>query len=303
MSAELPKLITIVGTNASGKSMLGVDLAELFDGEVVSADSRQVYRELDIGTGKLAPYEMRGIPHHLIDIVGLDATFSLADYQRHAHAAIDDILLRGRTPFLVGGTGLYVRAITRGYRLIDVAPNPSLREELEAQDSTTLWSQLASVDPTAASLIDHRNKRRVIRALELYADGQYYSEQNDSISRYSALQLGLTWPADVLRERIHTRLVRRIGEGMIEETAKLLEAGVSREKLNSLGLEYRHLLRYIEGDYATEDELVCRLSAHIYRFSRKQMLWFRGDTDIHWLNSSGDYYTEAANLIHDHLKS
>jgi tRNA dimethylallyltransferase len=210
MSAELPKLITIVGTNASGKSMLGMDLAELFDGEVVSADSRQVYRELDIGTGKLAPCEMRGVPHHLINIVGLDTTFSLADCQHHTHAAIDDILFRGRIPFLVGGTGLYIRAIPRGYRLIDVVPNPSLREELGAQDSTTLWSQLTSVDPAAASLIARRNKRRVIRALELYADGQRYSEQNDSVSRYSALQLGLTWPTGVLRERIHARLVKEL---------------------------------------------------------------------------------------------
>ncbi|MGH3772631.1 MAG: tRNA (adenosine(37)-N6)-dimethylallyltransferase MiaA [Pseudonocardiaceae bacterium] len=303
-TVKLPiKLVVIIGTNASGKSSLAVDLAELFAGEVISADSRQIYRGLDIGAGKITPSEMRNIPHHLINVAELDSTFSLADYQRLAYATIDNICDRGLRPFLVGGTGLYVRSITQGYNLIDVPPDQALRDQLEQRSSHELWAQLESADPAAAGIIDPRNKRRLIRALELCGAGRKYSEQHASSPRYSALQLGLTWPPDTLRERIHTRLLRRIKEGMIEETENLLRSGVSRERLDSLGLEYRHLVRYIDGTYKTEKEFIEKLAVHIYRFSRKQIIWFRRDTDIKWLNPQGDYRAEAVELINDHLRS
>jgi tRNA dimethylallyltransferase len=295
------KLVVIVGTNASGKSSLGLELARFFNGEVVSADSRQVYRGLDIGTGKLTPAEMCEVPHHLIDVADLDSVFSLADYQRLAYAAIDDILERGRVPFLVGGTGLYVRAVTRGYNLVDVPPDHDLRRQLERRASEDLWRELEALDPVAAEIIKPRNKRRLIRALELWQNGRKYSEQLANTPRYSSLQLGLTWPPDLLRERIMKRLLTRIGEGMVQEAEKLLASGVRPEKLDSLGLEYRHLLRYVEGVYRTEAELVEKLSAHIYRFSRKQVIWFRRDADIRWLDSGGDYYAEAAALVREHL--
>jgi len=297
------KLVVVVGTNASGKSSLAVDLAEFFKGEIVSADSRQVYRGLDIGAGKLAREEMRNVPHHLLDVAELDSIFSLAEYQGLAYSAIDDILNRQRTPFLVGGTGLYVRAVTQGYNLIDVPPNYTLRNKLEQETGNDLWMRLSSVDPDAAKLISPKNKRRVVRALELYLNGRRYSEQLQSKPRYDSLQLGLTWPPDVLRERIMARLIKRMDEGMVDEAKKLLSSGVRPEKLDALGLEYRHLLRYIEGTYKTEAELIERLSTHIYQFSRKQILWFRRDTNIKWLNSEGNYRAEAVELVSEYLNS
>ncbi|MCU1685409.1 MAG: tRNA ((37)-N6)-dimethylallyltransferase MiaA [Amycolatopsis sp.] len=296
------KIVAVVGTNASGKSSLGVDLAERFNGQVISADSRQVYRRLDLGSGKLTEAEMRGIPHHLIDVVDLDVTFSLADYQRLAYQTIDDVQAEGSTPFLVGGTGLYVTAVTQGYRLLDVAPNPALRAELEGMSESDLWERLSAVDPKATELIDRRNTRRIVRALELSAGGVRYSEQYAPEPRYTVLALGLTWPPEVLRERIYARLTRRMTEGMVEEAVDLLDSGVSPATLDSLGLEYRHLLRYIQGVYKSEDELVKNLATNIYQFSRKQLIWFRRDSNIHWLDSSGDYMAEASTLISEYLE-
>lgn len=295
------KLVVIVGTNASGKSSLAVELAGLFGGEVVSADSRQVYRGLEIGAGRLTPSEMRDVPHHLIGVTELDLTFSLADYQCLAYAAIDDICNRGHLPFLVGGTGLYIRSITEGYNLINVPPDQALRDQLEQKCCSELWVQLESVDPAAAKIINPRNKRRLIRALELHGSGRKYSQQRECTPRYSTLQLGLTWPPEILRERIHTRLLRRMAEGMVEEVEKLLMSGVAREKLDSLGLEYRHLVRYIDGTYKTEGEFIEKLSTRIYQFSRKQIIWFRRDADVKWLHSGGDYHAEAVELIGDYL--
>lgn len=295
-------LIAIVGTNASGKSHLAVDLATYFDGEVISADSRQVYRGLDIGSGKLTPDEMRGIPHHLVNVAHPNTVFSLAEYQRMAYSAIEDILGRRKLPFLVGGTGLYVSSVTEGYRLPNVPPNQRLREQLALQESKELWSMLAAVDADAAKAIDRNNKRRIIRALELHESGTRYTVQAARSRRYPVLKLGLTWPVDVLRERIHARLIARIKEGMINEVSQLLDAGISRDRLDSFGLEYRHVLYYLEERYGTEGELVELLERDIYRFSRKQMIWFRKDAEIHWLDPFRDYNADAVDLIASFLK-
>jgi tRNA dimethylallyltransferase len=297
-----PPVVAIVGTNASGKSELAVTLAKVFEGEVVSADSRQVYRDLDIGTGKLTESEMRGVPHHLIDVADVDTTrFSLADFQRLAYRAIDDIQHRGRVPFLAGGTGLYVRAIVEGYQLVAAAPDLQRRAALERLSAEELFGLLATYDKSVADGVDPRNRRRIIRAIEILEQGVDYPLMPSNAPRYRVLQLGITWPPTVLRERIEARLARRMREGMVAEVAGLLARGVPLATLDSLGLEYRHVARLLTGDYRDEQELFDKLRTAIYRFSRRQLSWFRKDETIVWLDTERDFAAEAVSLVRDFL--
>src|ERR1019366_2832975 len=202
----MPNLFVVLGTNASGKSELGVRLAKHLGGEVVSADSRQVYRGLDLGSGKITPAQAGTVRHHLIDVADLSDYFSLAQYQRAAYSAIDSISAAGKRPLLVGGTGLYISAIVEGYELVDVPPNEPLRAELEGLPLPQLVERLEQSDPGAARHIDKNNRRRLIRAIEIAAAGRAHSAARQSSPRYNCLQLGLTWPREILEERIEKRL-------------------------------------------------------------------------------------------------
>ena len=194
----LPKLIVIEGTNASGKSALGVKLAARFNGEIISADSRQVYERLDLGSGKITPEEMDGVPHHLLNVVRPGEFFSMADFQRLSYQAIDGILARGRIPFLVGGTGLYVDAVADGYNLSEKATDLSLRAELETYDTPALYEMLKEKIPDTD--IDPRNRHRVMRMLEKLAAGD--AQPTGKTPRYTLLKLGVTWPREILKQRI-----------------------------------------------------------------------------------------------------
>lgn len=297
MTNKKPKIIAIVGTNASGKSALAMKLALRFSGEIVSADSRQVYQGFDLAAGKPRLHELQEVRHHLINIVPLDVRFSLADYQRLAYQALDDIISRHLTPLLVGGTGLYVRSVVDGYQLADVRPNFALRNSLEQLPNPTLWEQLSFVDPQAAEQIDPRNRRRVIRALEIIESGHTFATSHINKPKYGVLQLGLTWPRDELRRRIMLRLRQRISQGLITEFEVALKRGVSHDRLESLGLEYRYVSRYIRGSIPTLDELIDELGHAIYRFAARQIAWFRHDKSIVWLDVNGDYEAEAASRI------
>ncbi len=287
-----------MGTNASGKSSLGVTLAKAFDGEIVSADSRQIYRGLDIGTGKLTPDEMAGVPHHLIDVADVsEQFFSLAEYQEMAYRAIDDIVARHRAPFMVGGTGLYVRAIVEGYRFETAPPDYERRRQLEAMEPAELWATLAAYDAPVAGRFDPRNKRRIIRAIEIIEHRGSYPGQIRNEPRFEFLQLGLTWPPEVLRKRIEDRLARRLDEGMVDEARRLMDRGVTPEIMDSLGLEYRYLAKLILGGYPDRNEFFEDLSRAIYRFSRRQMSWFSKQGAIVWLDTSGDYVAEATERV------
>lgn len=285
-----------MGTNASGKSDLAVHLAEVFGGEVVSADSRQVFRELDLCAGKITAEEMRGIPHHLIDITEVGQPFSVADFQRLAYEAIDSILQRGRLPIIAGGTGLYVRAVVEGFGLHHAQPDPEVRRELESRELDSLVEELLAAEPDAGTRVDLRNPRRVIRAVEILRAGGT-TEAQVSKPRYDVLQVGLTWPRPVLYERIDERLRRRLEHGMIDEVQRLLQRGVPPEVLDSLGLEYRHILRYIQGEYRTIQELYDGLRWAIHAFARRQITWFRKAEGIVWLDSAGDYRAEAERRV------
>ncbi|MBQ6399170.1 MAG: tRNA (adenosine(37)-N6)-dimethylallyltransferase MiaA [Clostridia bacterium] len=288
----LPKIIAVVGTNASGKSALGVALAARFGGEIISADSRQVYRRLNLGSGKITPEEMKGVPHHLLDVVEPGEFFSMADFQRLAYEAADGILARGALPFLVGGTGLYVDAVADGYQLTGRSPDHAYREALEALDTPTLYRMLREKLPDTE--IDPKNRHRVMRALERLADGDWRPAGKSP--RYRVLKLGVSWPREILKQRIDERLRRRLDEGMVEEVRSLLADGVSPEFLIKLGLEYKYLTWYLTGKMAY-GQMTEELSLAIKRLAKRQMTWFRRDPAIRWLDMAGDPAGEAARLI------
>jgi tRNA dimethylallyltransferase len=295
----MQNLVVILGTNASGKSELGIRLARFLDGEVVSADSRQVYRGLDLGSGKVTPAQAGPVKHHLIDVADLSDYFSLAQYQRAAYRAIDSIAGAGKGPLLVGGTGLYLSAIVEGYELVDVPPNDPLRVELEGLPLPQLVERLEKSDPDAASRIDKSNRRRLIRALEIAAGGGAHTAAHQSSPRYHCLQLGLTWPREILEARIEKRLRDRLANGMIEEVAGLRSRGVPDLRLEKLGLEYRYITRYLRGELATLDDLRHELVVAIRQFAKGQITWFKRDRRILWLDPFGDYYQEACDRIRE----
>ena len=288
----LPGIIVIEGTNASGKSGLAVRLAKRFHGEIVSADSRQVYRGLDLGSGKITTEEMEGVPHHLLDVVEPGVFFSMADYQRLAYQAIDGILARGHVPFLVGGTGLYVDAVADGYQLSEKAPDLQLRQELEKLTTPELYDRLTRLLPQTE--IDPRNRHRVMRMLEKLAAGD--ERPGGKAPRYQALKLGVTWPREELKRRIDERLERRLRDGMVEETRALLNAGISEEFLIKLGLEYKYLTWYLTGRM-TEEQMKQELGNAIKRFAKRQMTWFRREEGLYWLHMDENPEEEAAGLI------
>ena len=291
------KLIVILGTTASGKSDLGVALARRFGGEIVSADSRQVYRGMDLGSGKITAEEMRGVPHHLLDVRTPGEFFSMADYQELAYAAIDGIIGRGAVPFLVGGTGLYVNAITEGYVLSDKKPDLELREKLETYDTPTLYRMLREKGP--GTEIDPRNRHRVMRAIEKIAAGDEGPAPRQP--RYATLKIGVHYPRPVLKERIDLRLERRLEMGMADEIRGLLDSGVSETFLVKLGLEYKYLTWYMTGKMEYE-EMKQELGLAIKRFAKRQMIWFRRDPEIHWIDMEADPEEEAAALIRAFLE-
>jgi len=294
---DMQQLVVILGTNASGKSDLGIQLARHFGGEVVSADSRQVYRGLDLGSGKVTPAQAGTVKHHLIDVAEVSEYYSLAQYQRAAYSAIDSISSAGRLPFLVGGTGLYISAIVEGYQLVDVPPNDQLRAELESLPLAQLVGRLERSDPAAAGRVDQSNRRRLIRAIEIASAGHAHSGAHNSSPRYNCLQLGLTWPREILVERIEKRLRQRLAEGMIDEVARLRARGVTDLRLNKLGLEYRYIARYLRGELRTPEDLRIQLGIAIRQFAKEQLTWFKRDKRITWLNPFGDYFQEACDCI------
>ena len=294
----LPKLIVVEGTTASGKSDFGVELALRYGGEVISADSRQVFRGLDLGSGKITPEETRGVPHHMIDVCDAGSFFSMADYQKMAYRAIDDVIARGKLPFLVGGTGLYVASVADGYVMSDRMPDLAYRAELEKRTTEDLYVMLKSIVPDTD--VDPRNRNRVMRLLEKIHDGDDVTPSKQA--RYETLRLGVTWDRAVVRQRIDERLDRRIELGMIEEVKGLLDAGVSEEYMIKLGLEYKFITQYLRGDYSSLEEMKELLATAIKQFAKRQMIWFRRDPSIHWLDMTADPVGEACAIIDQFLE-
>ncbi len=273
-------LLAIVGPTAVGKTALSLHLARLFNGEIVSADSRQVYRWMDIGTAKPTSAERATVPHHLIDAVDPDEEFSLALYQDMATAAITDIAARGKSPLLVGGTGQYLAAVLQGWQLPRVAPRPDIRAALERQamelGAEALYERLKAIDPVAAAGILPGNVRRIIRALEVYeATGMPISAQRSvQPPPYRITTIWLTLPAPVLYARIDARVDAMMSAGLLDEVRQLLERGYNWDLPSMSGLGYREFRPYFEGR-ATLEEVVTRLKYDTHAFARRQPAWFR----------------------------
>ena len=296
---KLPKLVVVLGTTACGKSGLGVELAKRFDGEIVSADSRQVYTGLDLGTGKVTEEEMEGIPHHMLDVVAPNQPYSVADFQAGAYAAIDDILARGKVPFLVGGSGLYVRAVTEGFAFTDTAPDPALRAELEGKTAEELYTILREKTGVTLANGEENNHQRLIRSVEkALSDGW---EAPQAAHRYRCLLLGVNFSRETVCRRIDDRLQARIDAGMIEEVANLRKAGATDAFLEGLGLEYRYILRYLKGELSSLEELKDELGRAIKRFAKRQVQWFNRDKDVLWLDMEGDFLTQAVQAVEQFL--
>lgn len=286
-----PPLIVILGATAVGKTALSLELAEEFDGEIVGADSRQIYRGMDIGTAKPSTQEQARVPHHLIDVRPPDGQMALATYQKMALAAIDGIHRRGRVPFLVGGSALYLRAVTEGLRIPPVAPDPALRAELEAyaqeNSRAALHARLQDLDPDTAAGIHPNNVRRVVRALEIVqTTGRRKSElEAASPPPYRILKIGLDLPRALLHERIDRRVEEMVAHGLVEEMSALLSAGFSPDLPAFSSLGYREIAAYLAGS-TTLAAAVERIQIETHRFVRHQYTWFRRMAGIHWFSCS-----------------
>ncbi len=283
------RLLVLAGPTASGKTALSVELARRLDGEIISGDSMQVYRGMDIGTAKVRPVETGGIPHHLIDLFEPDHPFSVAEFQELASQAIREIASRGRLPVLVGGTGLYVRAVTDGYDFSAAEADPEFRQVLIAEagehGAPSLHRRLSRVDPGAAARIHPNDLRRITRALEVYhSSGKKISEQGkDQAPRYDLLMIGLTMPREELYRRINLRVRQMIEQGWVAEVAALLQKGYSPELTSMQALGYRELIDYQKGKVSL-DQAVEVISRGTRRFAKRQLTWFRADPRIHWID-------------------
>jgi tRNA dimethylallyltransferase len=306
MSQDKPLLI-VTGATAVGKSALALKLAQKFNGEIISADSRQVYIGMDIATAKATPEELALVPHHLIDVVRPDKPFTLADFQDLATKAITAIHSRYRLPILVGGTMLYINAIAEGWSLPRVAPNLELRQKLEeraAQEGTEkLYAEIVELDPVAAAQIIPNNTRRIIRALEVYySTGQLFSEAyGKQPPDYRLLKLGLTLEREKLYQRADARIEKMFEAGLIEEVQGLLAQGYSPDLPSMSGVGYGQVVAYLRGEITLEAAKE-RMRFVTHRYIRQQYTWFRRDPEIVWLEADNlALEVETNKLVTDFL--
>lgn len=286
MKNSKKKILVILGPTATGKSDLAVWLAKNFNGEIISADSRQVYKGMDIGTGKVTKKEMGGIPHHLLDVVSPKKIFTVSDYKKLANEAIEKIFKKGKLPIVCGGTGLYIQSIVDNLVIPEVPPNPTLRKELSVKSTRELFEYLKNIDPRRAKNIDKNNPVRLVRAIEIAeAIGSVPKLTYGKNDKYEFLQIGLVLNKEGLEEKIHTRLIKRIKSGMIAEVKKIKKSGVSWKRLDDLGLEYRFVASYLRGKIIKK-EMIDKLEIAIRQYAKRQTTWFKRDKRIKWFNPS-----------------
>ncbi|OGB73443.1 tRNA (adenosine(37)-N6)-dimethylallyltransferase MiaA [candidate division Kazan bacterium RIFCSPHIGHO2_01_FULL_44_14] len=280
------KLVAIVGPTASGKSAWGVKLAKQFNGVIISADSRQIYKGCNIATAKITPAEMMGVPHYMLSAVRPNISFNVASYQKTVYRLLDKLRWRNRltrrtiVPFLVGGTGLYISAITDGYRLPNIPPNPKLRAQLELKSSEELVNQLHQLDPDSTT--DKQNKRRVIRALEILLGGG--SRPPKSQPDFEVLKIGIK----LSRERIYKNIEQRIRQldwnALVKETKKLIRARLDFSSNPLTAIYYRPVRDFIEGK-TTQDQTITKLIQGDKNYAKRQLTWFKKDSQIHWVTT------------------
>lgn len=311
-----PKIMVVLGQTSTGKSDLAVEIARKYNGEIISADSRQVYRGMDLGSGKITTKEMRGIPHYLLDVADPKDIFDVQKFQKLGTEAIQDILKRKKIPIICGGTGFYIDSLVYQTEFSPVKPNLTLRKELEKKSLAELQelfnkkimqnkqvkqprslvnyfqNLLCSLrkytfwDDKSGQQIDIKNPVRIIRALEIIEElGSIPKTKKNN--PYNILFIGLKLPKEDLDKRIHTRILKRLGQGMLDEAHKLLKQGVNHKRLQYLGLEYRFMSKYILGEIS-KDEMIEQLYRATVQFAKRQKTWFKRNKKIHWFDSLGD---------------
>ena len=280
MKKQLPKIVVILGPTATGKSDLAVYLARKFGGEVISADSRQVYEGLDIGSGKITKKEKRGVPHHLLDIIDPRKIYNVEQFKKDGTKIVEKILERKKLPIICGGTGFYIDALVWSEQFPDVPPDKTLRKRLEKKSAEALMKEITKLDRARAKVLDPYNKVRIIRAIEI-ARVLGKVPKLKRVKQYETLWIGLSLDRKVLREKIHTRLLKRMKAGMVLEISNLHKNGVSWKRLYNLGLEYRYISLYIRKKL-TREKMLIKLEQEICQFSKRQMQWFKRNPEIKW---------------------
>ena len=293
-------LIVLTGPTAVGKTSLSISLAKAVNGEIISADSMQVYQYMDIGSAKIRPKEMQGVPHHLVDILKPEEEFHIVRFQELAKQAMNDIYSRGRIPVLVGGTGFYIQAVTRDIDFTQAEQEDDYRKELEQtareKGAEALHRMLEQVDPVSAGEIHANNVKRVIRALEFYHQNhkpisEHNQEQREHTSPYNLAYFVLNAPRDLLYERIDKRVDEMMAQGLLEEVKKLKEMGCHRGMVSMQGLGYKEILAYLDGEYPLE-EAVRILKRDTRHFAKRQLTWFRREQEVIWVNKDEFSYDE-----------
>ncbi|MDN4092340.1 tRNA (adenosine(37)-N6)-dimethylallyltransferase MiaA [Brevibacillus agri] len=284
------KLVVIIGPTAVGKTQLSLDLAQQFNGEIISGDSMQVYRGMDIGTAKAEPAELALVPHHLIDIKNPDEEYSVALFQESATRLITEINQRERLPFIVGGTGLYIESVTHRFQFSQAAQDPELRERLQrladAEGVEALHARLADVDPITAQRLHPNDVKRVIRALEIYESTGYKMSDfqlRAQHSPYDLVMIGLTMERAVLYERINRRVELMIEEGLVEEVRGLLDKGYDASMVSMQGLGYKELIPYLYGEITLE-KAINDIQQRTRHFAKRQLSWFRRIPEVQWFD-------------------
>ena len=305
--AARSRIVVIGGPTGAGKTRFAIDLARRFDGEIVGADSMQIYRRMDIGTAKPTPVEQAAVPHHLIDVVDPDDAFDAAAYAVMATDAIDRIIERGHAVFVVGGTGFYIKALI--YGLFEEGPGDAavrcrLRQQAADEGTAALHRRLAAIDPEAAAKIHPNDTYRIVRALEVFSVtgeplSRFQRRHGFRQPRFHTLELGLTWPRPILYERIDRRVDAMLEEGFLDEVRQLLADGYSRDLKSMQSLGYRHLAAVIDGEVPL-DEAVRTLKRDHRRYAKRQLTWFGARPGIHWL--SPDASTAAHDRVRDFLR-
>lgn len=284
MKKERLKIIVILGQTATGKSGVAVKIAKKFNGEIISADSRQVYKGLDIGSGKITKKEMKGAQHHLLDVANPKRKFSVAQYKKLTDKKIIEIYKKEKIPIMVGGTGFYIQAIVDNLILPEVKPNYALRKNLEKKSAKELFVMLKKLDKDRAREIEKDNPHRLIRAIEIARElGKVPKLKTDP--KYDALQIGLKLSDKKLCSKIHKRLMTRIHKGMIAEVRCLHSQGLSWKRMEALGLEYRYLALYLQRKISKQ-EMLSKIETESWRFAKQQTRWFKRDKRIKWFNPS-----------------
>lgn len=290
---NIKDLIVITGPTASGKTALSVELAKILDGEIVNADSMQIYKYMDIGTAKPTLSERQGIPHHLIDVVNPDEPFSVARYCECANKVIEDIHLRGKIPVMVGGTGLYVDSLVNNIKFSEIEPDDEYRNEMEhfadEKGNEYIYKMLCDIDPESASKIKVADRKRIIRALEVYhLTGKtitWHNEQSRSVpSPYNTTMFAIDVDREALYDKINRRVDIMIADGLVDEVKNIMDMGIQSDATSMQAIGYKEIVEYLEG-HITLDEAIDKIKQGSRRYAKRQLTWFRRNEKIHWISS------------------